>query len=347
MKLDLQNVKKIFDNNNLSFVFKKDNIKGWNNIITNFSYTPVAYTNKSIEYENYYSFDNSEEYLDISIIISLNNKSVGIWPLTISHKKDNFQLTSQGQSILPPLFLEEINKKERKKLVLKCYNSLNFFFNEYNIDKIKSNEIFLDKQIHSISEWHRLFLDNKAKITINYTMFACLSGGIDKYRKSLRKSYKPLINQGLKIWKVKKLFNDNKSIWTDFKELHYRVSSGKTRSEKTWQRQYDSIIIGEAFLIYLLNDTGEMIGGGYFTLSQNEAVYSIGAYDRKLFDKPIGHVIQYEAIQEFIKRNIDWYKIGMLTNYEGEVSAKDKSIQVFKNGFASHIIPEYVFNKHF
>ena len=37
----------------------------------------------------------------------------------------------------------------------------------------------------------------------------------------------------------------------------------------------------------------------------------------------------------------------MLTNYEGEVSAKDKSIQVFKNGFASHIIPEYVFNKHF
>ena len=90
-----------------------------------------------------------------------------------------------------------------------------------------------------------------------------------------------------------------------------------------------------------------MIGGGYFTFSKNEAVYSIGAYDRNLFDKPIGHVIQYEAIQEFIKRKIDWYKLGSIENYNDndEFSKKMKSIQSFKNGFATHIMSEYIYTK--
>ena len=344
MKLDIDVVKEIFNESGLSFFLRKSNSEYWNDIILNLKYVPISYTIKSLEYENYYSFSNSKDYLDISIIITSNNIAVGIWPLTLSLKHKDFDLTSQGQKILSPIFLENVNIKERKKLYLKCYNSLKSLCNKYKVKEIKSLDIFVDKQINSVSDWHLLFLNDNAEISVNYAMFAYLSDGIEKYRKNIRKSYKPLINQGLKFWTVRKLFNENKLVWLEFKKLHFKVSGSKTRSEETWQRQYQSILIGEAFLIYLLNDNNEMIGGAYFTLSKNEAVYSIGAYDRKLFDKPIGHVIQYVAIEEFIQRKIDWYKIGLITNDKNKISEKNKSIQVFKNGFSSHIMPEYCLN---
>jgi len=347
MMLDFNIIKKIFDDCGLLFQFMKDKPQSWHSLISDLKYIPVAYTFKSLEYENFYSFSSLENYIDISIIITSNNKAIGIWPLTLSFEEDNFKLSSQGQSILSPLFIESLNVKEKKSIILKCYNSLKSLCREYKLDQIKCYDQFIDKSIHSISEWHYQFLIDNAKISINYTMFASLSGGIEKYRQYLRKSYKPLINQGLKIWTVKKLIGENLEVWSDFKSLHYKVSGGKTRSDKTWERQYDSIALGEAFLIYLLNDNKEMIGGGYFTFSKNEAVYSIGAYDRNLFDKPIGHVIQYEAIQEFIKRKIDWYKLGSIENYNDndEFSKKMKSIQSFKNGFATHIMSEYIYTK--
>ncbi len=88
---------------------------------------------------------------------------------------------------------------------------------------------------------------------------------------------------------------------------------------------------------------GQMVGGGFFSTSRDEGQYSVGAYDRSLFDKPLGHVVQYRAIEEMRGRGIRWYKLGARP-YLSDIpipTDKEMSISDFKQGFASHIFPRY------
>ena len=41
-----------------------------------------------------------------------------------------------------------------------------------------------------------------------------------------------------------------------------------------------------------------MVGGALIVCSANESRYEIAAYDRDLFDKPLGHLVQFKAIEE-------------------------------------------------
>lgn len=86
-----------------------------------------------------------------------------------------------------------------------------------------------------------------------------------------------------------------------------------------------------------------MVGGGFFQVTRDEGVYAVAAYDRALFDKPLGHAVQYRAVEEMKNRGIRWYKIGARP-YPGDQpppSAKELRIAEFKQGFASHIFPCY------
>ena len=44
-----------------------------------------------------------------------------------------------------------------------------------------------------------------------------------------------------------------------------------------------------------------MVGAALITFSLHEARYDVGAYNRDLFDKPIGHIAQHTAIEELKK----------------------------------------------
>ena len=71
--------------------------------------------------------------------------------------------------------------------------------------------------------------------------------------------------------------------------------------------------------------------------------HAVAAYDRTLFDKPLGHVVQYRAIEEMKKRNISWYKIGVRPYGSDNPKPTEKEISIgeFKAGFSSHCFPHY------
>ena len=112
-----------------------------------------------------------------------------------------------------------------------------------------------------------------------------------------------------------------------------------------WMKEgrLDAIAANCAFLVYLRNSAGKMIGGGYFEHSHDEASYAVGAYDRSLFDKPLGHVVQFHAISEMKRRNLSWYRIGAraFMGDQSQPSAKEISISDFKQGFASDLMPRF------
>jgi FemAB family protein len=164
-----------------------------------------------------------------------------------------------------------------------------------------------------------------------------------------RKSYRPLVSSGLRTWRVFEMTGADEPRWQQFRDLHAHVAGRVTRSAQSWEHQYQSICTGDGFLIYLLDGADRMVGGGYFQTSRDEGVYAVAAYDRALFDKPLGHVVQHRAIEVLKERGARWYKIGARP-YPGETpvaTSKELSIADFKQGFATHFFPRYVLDHEF
>ena len=74
-------------------------------------------------------------------------------------------------------------------------------------------------------------------------------------------------------------------------------------------------------------------------------MYSIGAYDRSLFNKPLGHVVQAKLIADMMRSSRVWYRLGTLF-LENDVflpTEKELAITTFKSGFATNVVSEYCF----
>ena len=88
-----------------------------------------------------------------------------------------------------------------------------------------------------------------------------------------------------------------------------------------------------------------LVGAALFTYSKNEVDYEIAAYDRSLFHLPLGHPIQFRAIQKMKELNCKWYRVGELTNIANnkKINLKKLQIEKFVSGFSSNIFPKYLF----
>jgi FemAB family protein len=197
-----------------------------------------------------------------------------------------------------------------------------------------------------LSEWHWELSRNGAKTAIFHEGFIDLSLEMSEIKSRFRKSYKSLINWGLANWQSGILdIKGNFSVWEEFRNLHISVSGRETRSFKTWEMQYEDIKSGKSFLVWLRDKSSTLVGGGYFDVTRDEGLYDCGAYDRELFSMPLGHVVQFLAIQELKKRGCRFYKIGRLPHKYEEPTPTDKEISIgeFKKGFSLEIFPKYVY----
>ena len=79
--------------------------------------------------------------------------------------------------------------------------------------------------------------------------------------------------------------------------MHLEEAGRQTRSDESWDIQRNQILNDEAFLV-TVRDEKDLVGGGFFTHTRDIGMYSVGAYKRNLFDKPIGHAVQMTAIEK-------------------------------------------------
>jgi len=226
-----------------------------------------------------------------------------------------------------------------------CLKFLNRVLLEYQIDTWVGAEGVVHSALkgQGLSEWMGLLLTQGGYPILGCDLFVDLSLSIDSIKSHFRKSYKSLINSGSKNFKIVTCCDANPLSWNEFRSLHLEVSGRVTRSDESWNLQYKSIELGEAFLIALRDDTGRMVGGGFFNATVDEALYAVGVYDRRLFEHPLGHMVQYAAILEMKRRGIKWYKLGSmaLPYLQSAPSEKEISISHFKEGFATHLFPNY------
>ena len=331
-------LKAILASAKLSALSHEDDCDNWSKVANVVDYLPVAYSRAMIDYQLSYWQGNGRNIKDLSFVLYWDKQPCAIWPLSLALGEEN-PLGSNGDCILPPIFVSGFSLNSQKKLLTACLDFIDYLSLYLKAKYWIGTESYSNKL--GISEWHQRALCRGAVSSLSYELFIDLEPSLAEIKLGFRKSYKPLINAGVKQWQINILSEQNESVWSEFKALHLEVAGKKTRSDESWQLQHAAMSIKQAFLVYLRDDENRMVGGGFFHITRNEGVYAVGAYDRSLFDKPLGHVVQYRAVEEMKARGLRWYKIGARPYPADKPSPTEKELSIaeFKQGFASHLFP--------
>lgn len=338
---DMVDIKQLAASNGLSVSLRSEKPNIWAEVLDRVAYIPVMYTSSSIEFQWAYQRGHGGNWQDISIVIYWNGNPAAVWPLSLAVKDGKALLNSHGLPVHPPLFADDCPGVSSKRITKICIDLADTIATEAGISTWESTESFADSS--GFSDWHIESMSRGATCTITHDLFIDLHQSMEVIKRGFRKSYKSLVTSGLRNWSVGVLDTMDEAIWNQFSELHFKVSGRKTRSDETWAIHLNDIKQQQGFLVYLLNSAGKMDGGGFFNFTRDEGLYAVAAYNRALLDKPLGHIVQYRAIEELKNRGVRWYKIG-IRPYRSEAptpSDKEVSIGEFKQGFASHMFPRF------
>lgn len=306
------------------------------------AYQPVDYSSAMVEYQLAYFSGVGYPSTDLSLVLEHDRRPCGVWPLSVSCQPDGkYRIGSNGGPVLPPLFLPEVARKSMKSITGGCLSALRTLCHQLGQSGFESVEGYMDNL--GLSEWHNRLMMEAGRVSLEHDLYLNLAPTLVEVKSGFRKSYKALITSGSKLWDVQVVTAPDVGQWEEFRLLHRDVAGRATRSEESWRLQHSAVASGDAFFVRLRDKTDRMVGAGLFHVTRDEGLYAVGAYDRKLFDQPLGHVVQFHAIEEMKRRGVRWYRLGARV-YPGNAPSptqKELSISDFKQGFASHLFPRY------
>jgi FemAB family protein len=333
----------------LAASFRSDDAKGWDWVWQSLPYQPVAYSTPMIDYQLEY-FRSARWILeDISLVLRNDGHPCGLWPLALGGPPGEARLNSNGGAVFSPLFIKGLSPRTQKRMCSAALKLMRRLSTAISLPPPIAQQGIQPDQCHlGVTEWHRQCLAAGAHLTTRHELYTDLRPPIAEIRAGFRKSFRPLINVGLKEWSVFEM--DHRSatatVWAEFRGLHYAAAGRDTRSDKTWDIQFDMLRAGHAFLVGLRDrNDARLVGAGFFQATRDEGMYAVAAYDRALFEKPLGHVVQQRAIELMKSRGLSWYHIGERPYAQDIPGPSDKQLGIaaFKQGFASHQICSYKF----
>ena len=311
-------------------------LEEWDQVLGAAADVPVAYTLSMVGFLSEYIAEKSDEFHDLSVVIYHDNKAAAVWPLCIRQTHGTWICGSNAGNVISPLFAAWVARKSQKSILRKSSAAITEICWMY-ASSTWSACTFLGPQGASL--WHRRVMEDGGIIqSIQHLMYVDLSLELDAIKVYFRDSYKNLITQGLKRWSVEVLTAVSPRGFEEFKNLHEAIAGRVTRSKRSWDLQEQAINNSQAFLVTLRDGGYKMIGGGLFHVSRVQGLYAVAAYDRNL---PLGHVVQWKAIEHMKTLGLRWYRIGERPFREdGRNTAKQVNIGRFKEGFATHIFLE-------
>ncbi|MCE3046660.1 hypothetical protein [Helicobacter kayseriensis] len=168
--------------------------------------------------------------------------------------------------------------------------------------------------------------------------------------RQLRKSYKPLINSFLKNpdFKVEIYDANNPSyeMHQTYVEYHHLCSRRKTRSDESFEIQYDFLLEGFTSL-FVLRYQAEPIGCCYFFHNNSSVFYHSGSDLPKYEGSkiPIYHIILYHAFLHFSQMGYTTICLSQPANFleiQGFLDYCDQkqiNIAHFKRGMGGQAVP--------
>ena len=308
----------------------------WKSVLENCEVVPsIFHLINTTEY--YVAYFSSKVSVNLSVVLYDSNQPVGVMPLMV-HKNDRdiWIISSNGTDIVEPIFLPTIARKVRKKHETQLMKMLYRLSEALEVSKCH----FTNMSHEKLSNWYLIWAERANDQHSTHHLLVDLSFSLENIRLSFRKSFKPLVTKGLREWRVEVHEIISDELFSKFRLLHKEVAGGSTRPIESWAVQKKQIDMLESFLVTVSDSYGDMVGAGLFTHTSGHGLYCVGVYKRDLFDKPLGHAVQMEAIKMFKKRGCTWYELGQkhLKVDRSGATEKELSISHFKEGFSNHVV---------
>jgi len=310
--------------------------KDYGQVLAEAAYAPVAYTRAMVDYQMAYMSSPENIFDNLTILLYRNTRAVGIWPLCARCENGVWEIGSNEGPVLPPLLVDDLSEKTEKEILRACLRLIELICRARGISSWEGVQSI---RTDGTDFWHRQIMERGAKVNVTHELYVDLSMDLAKIKASMRKSFRSLVSRGRGLWEVRLFESVSAEVFSEFRDLHRNVAGRSTRSKETWDLQSHAVNAREAFLVVLRENGEAMVGGGLFHVSRTEGLYAVGAYDRALFDQPLGHIVQMTAIEHMKTLGLRWYKLGARP-YPGDTqppSEKELSIAHFKEGFATHV----------
>lgn len=94
------------------------------------------------------------------------------------------------------------------------------------------------------------------------------------------------------------------------RRLHLAAAGFAARSAETWAIQERQVRNNEAFVVTAALQ-GTVVSAALFICSKHDCLYGVSASDRSLFEKPIGHVVLWEAVRHARERGCLRFTTGL------------------------------------
>jgi FemAB family protein len=285
----------------------------------------------------YIAYFSKESAVNLSMVLYDNKQAVGVMPL-MAHKNEQSEwvLSSNGVEIVEPIFSQSLARKVKKRLESQLAELIYTLSSKLDIRFCQ----FTNIEYRQLSGWYLMWAEKSSEVFSTHHLLVDLSLSLEEIRLKFRKSFKPLINKGLREWKIEVHEQVSEDLFDRFRLLHKEVAGQSTRPIESWNEQKKQIDLLESFLVTASDTQDQMVGAGLFTYSSYQGLYCVGVYKRELFDKPLGHAVQMKAIETLKKRGAYWYEIGQKHLRIDKTPATDKELSIshFKEGFATHVI---------
>ena len=285
-------------------------------------------------YVAYYSKNSS---INLSIILYRKNQAIGVMPLIVHQDEgQGWVLSSNGVDIIEPIFIQKLTRKVKKKFEKQLYDLIIELSKKLKIKQCQ----FTNMDYFQLSSWYLIWVNRATNIFPTHHLLVDLSLSLDEIRLKFRTSSKTLINKAIREFIVEVHNHPSEKLFEEFRLLHKEVANRVTRPLDSWKIQKKQIDLAECFMITVRNKSNVMIGSGLFTYSSYQGMYSVAAFKREFFDKPIGHAMQMRAIESLKQKGCSWYEIGQKHLKVDKIKPTDKELSIshFKEGFSTRTV---------
>lgn len=167
---------------------------------------------------------------------------------------------------------------------------------------------------------------------------ADLTASEAELRGGLRKSYKSLINWGLKTLRFQNVTAQSfdPAAIESFRQFHIQTAGRETRSLRSWELQGEMIKANRAELLLSYLDGDKLVGASLFLDTGETTTYGVGVYERSLFEKPLSHAPIFMGMLRAKERGQRRFLIG---DVPAAKSPQDKEFSIgwFKSGFTANL----------
>ncbi len=328
------------DHKDLKILFRSKNQKIWDQFLEKIKDAHFYHFSQELNYQSLYQIELGFEDQDLSFIILNNNEIISLFGLSILRKKDSYFLGCNGRPVLSPIFRKQCSIQMESLISEICFDICEKIAGKLHIKKWYSN-FFLFSQKEN-SEWIKICKKKNCNIFKTEEGFIKLTNkemGDKKYLKKIKEDH----------WEIKKFLSINKEDWNLFKNLHLKVSGKKTRSDKTWESQFEDLNNNRAFAIFLYdkNKKGSLVGGNIYRIEKNISIYAVGVNDRSYFPKSMSIYSFYHGIIEMLNKNIKWLSLGDIPSERdfNNPTSKEISIGEFKRRLSTDIFEKFTIER--